>query len=481
MTYIAMTSASRPAATVEATREAIDAALRARGGAFAEYSCRQVSWDDAHRGNVSGALSVWGANITDTYLRAKDGSALYTVRPNNWNEKLGVVAADDVALLVGNCDPDGRETQLRNVTVREFLLQPANTGARYAGITDPGLSLFDPALDDKVSLRFQTVFLPVESAGDDTATRQTVQFSTEAYNYNTHSDDDPRNMILLATTQGLAVQADGRGAKKLLHHGHGPDRRICEYWLEAERSDHGVGGEQQETTEEREDALQRGKASSEVLGIKAMGKRFNTLMTIQIPLKQVKVPEPGRPGSIIPGLSLPVVYPLLNMAAASPALADNPDLIYKPASVFLCRAGVQDPKIENMSSGTSNAARVSKGEVYGHHEPLTIKHPVRNKDEHVTVTIVCYNVVAGGVPSKDDVIATVEDMEALYDACGESGRLADDAFDFMKSELTVADAVDVAVKTLCEGPGAAASHKVKEIDEQNATEPTSKASETRNE
>lgn len=55
----------------------------------------------------------------------------------------------------------------------------------------------------------------------------------------------------------------------------------------------------------------------------------------------------------------------------------------------------------------------------------------------MTVTCVLYNTVVGGVPNEDDVLAAVTDMEKLYAACTESGRLADAAFDFTKADLTV--------------------------------------------
>ena len=45
-------------------------------------------------------------------------------------------------------------------------------------------------------------------------------------------------------------------------------------------------GEQRETDQERQEALARGKATSSVIGIRAMGRRFNVLMTIQVPLQQ---------------------------------------------------------------------------------------------------------------------------------------------------------------------------------------------------
>jgi hypothetical protein len=454
-----MAMSSGSAATVSDTRAAIDEALRARGGAFQEYSCREVSWDDVARSTAFGDLSVWGSNITDTYLRGKDGAALFTVRPNNWNEKLGVVAADEVALLVGNCDRPGDigdrngTQQLRNVTLQDFLRAPADTAARYAGITDSDISLYDPDLDSKVSIRFQTVFLPVDATTRATtndeqnvAGRQIFQFATEAYNYSAHSDEDPRNLILLATTQGLAVQADGRGAKKLLHHGYGPDNRIYEYWLEAERSDHKVGGQQHETDGERADALKRGKATSEILGIKAMGTRFNTLMTVQVPMKQARPPNIGMPFSSLFNLG-PQSNHLPGSLSTFGAVGGNSNLVYAPSNIFLCRSSAVQPEAAKPVVGTSNAARVSRGEIYGPHTALAVHRPVRNKGEHVTVTVVFYNMVAGGVPSEDDVIVAVSDMESLYDACNESGKLADAAFDFMKSELTVADMLNIAQKS----------------------------------
>jgi ubiquitin C len=92
--------------------------------------------------------------------------------------------------------------------------------------------------------------------------------------------------VLLCTTQGFALQQDGAGAKQLFHHAVDEENVVHRYWLEAERSDHGVGGAQRESVQERESALRRGKATSSVIGIKAMGTRFNTLMTVQIPLRQ---------------------------------------------------------------------------------------------------------------------------------------------------------------------------------------------------
>ena len=53
-----------------------------------------------------------------------------------------------------------------------------------------------------------------------------------------------------------------------------------------------------------------------------------------------------------------------------------------------------------------------------------------------------------GVPSVEDVKAAIDDMEALYTACGWKGHLAEEGADFMKSELTVADVAGIAEKVV---------------------------------
>ena len=64
--------------------------------------------------------------------------------------------------------------------------------------------------------------------------------------------------------------------------------------------------------------------------------------------------------------------------------------------------------------GTANAARVSKGCQYDVWDGLSLKDPKRHPGQHITVTCVIYNTIAGGVPTDADVMAAVEDMERLY-------------------------------------------------------------------
>merc|ERR1719326_1009067 len=97
--------------------------------------------------------------------------------------------------------------------------------------------------------------------------------------------------------------------------------------------------------------------------------------------------------------------------------------------------------------GTANAARVSRGSMVDKLDrTVKISKPMRDPSQHVTVTVVIYNTVAGGVPSAEDVKAAIDDMEQLYASCGWTGRLAANGAAFMKKELTVKDAIDISEK-----------------------------------
>merc|ERR1719502_1819444 len=102
--------------------------------------------------------------------------------------------------------------------------------------------------------------------------------------------------------------------------------------------------------------------------------------------------------------------------------------------------------------GKANAARVSRGSMVDRvDKTVQVRTPTRDASQHVTVTVVIYNTVAGGVPSAEDVKAAVDDMEQLYASCGWKGKLTDEGADFMKKELTVSDTLTIAGK-LAEQP-----------------------------
>jgi len=410
------------ASSVYETCNAINAACKDKGGVYKDYSCKTVSWDDVQRGTVCGTLSCWGGNITDTRLWEKSGTLLYTCRSDNWNEKLGKVDADSVAVVVGNhSQPSrlGEKVALQAVALTDFL-KNAGHYVSYTGVKS-GWNLYHDQLDREVSIRFQTTFLPVEDS--DFAS---LEFCTEAYNYNTQSDNDPRNAVMLCTSQGIAFQQDGAGAKKLFHHSVDHNGTVHQHWLEAERSQHKVGGAQMETEEEAMSAVARGKATASVIGIEAMGTRFNVLMTVQIPLQQK--PGLGRIHKINTGKHGAAKYIVMEGASS---YGGN-------------RCAVREPSRAN--SGKANAARVSRGSEVGQWKGVINTKPKRDPRQHITLTVVIYNTVAGGVPSAQDVQDAIDDMEQLYAACAWNGALAKKEADFMKSELTASETIDITKK-----------------------------------
>merc|ERR1711976_91748 len=126
------------------------------------------------------------------------------------------------------------------------------------------------------------------------------------------------------------------------------------------------------------------------------------------------------------------------------------------------RSSIPEPEKPVLKEGIANAARVSRGSEEDTWSGLTVETPVRNEHEHLTISIVIYFTVAGGVPSEKDVLAAIDDMEMLYNACNAKGRLADEEFDFMKKELPVKDVLDIN-KKITEQP---------KIEEPKIEEPT---------
>jgi huntingtin len=412
-----------------------------------------VSWDDASRGTVGdGELSSWGSNITDTRLKARDGTQLFTVRSDNWDEKLGCVSASEILLSAGQTLDHGLGS-LQTITLREFLRD--GTHGAYAGL-EPGCDLSSDTLDACVSIRFQTTFLPIPSSsgGDEQSQdgesgseieprRDRLEIAPEAYNYNMHDVDDPRNLILLCTSQGVAVQQDGVGAQRLFHHAVDPiDGSIHRHWLEAERTEYRVGGAQAESEQERARALARGKASLSLIGIRAMGARCNALMTIQVPLKQQQSRKSRQEQLLIS---------VLDKCGKADELSYDEFGIPDDEPVYRSLGGpsVLPWALPDSRQGSSSAARVSRGSRHDTWRGLTVSHPERDAREHITATVVLYNTVAGGVPTRADVDAAIDDLEKLYAACGASGkRSSEPSLGFSNKPLTFDDMLDCIMKSV---------------------------------
>jgi hypothetical protein len=278
-----------------------------------DMGCEPVSWEDEKRATIGLALSSFGTNIADVRIWERNRMPLYTVRSQNWNERLGLVKLSDVSVVTGNHVPGGSSPEL--TTVDTLLSQ--SKYYEYTGI-DRATNL---GLGDKeklATIRFQTVFLPMidifknetmsdisdKNVSDKNVSdkKDTIEFCTEVYSYNTTSDDDPRNVLLLCTPQGTSFQQDGVGAVSLFEHCVDKQDKIHRYWLEAEQSSFQVGGAQQaiddpmideKTKSEELAAAQRGKSTAVRIGTRAMGTRFNVQMLIQVPLEQRQLQHRG--------------------------------------------------------------------------------------------------------------------------------------------------------------------------------------------
>jgi hypothetical protein len=385
------------------------------------YSLKIISWNDVSRyTSVGGGLSSVGSNITDVKLVGKNGQSFFTIRTDNWNEKVGTVSAQDVAVIIET------ENGLTPITLKKYL-------------QDNGLS---SGLDDKVSIRFQTTFLPIED--DD---HGVVEFCTDSYSYNTPDPSDPKNLLLLCTTQGLTLHTNKDSHQKLFLHSKDSNGKLINRWLEAEETDYKVGAEQIETDKQVEENMKRGKASSGVIGTKAMGQRFNALLTVQIPLKQKERPVYRGFGSQKEGCSkggyASKSYGTTDDDDDPEGCSDSDDIpmsnlgmkktkgikSVEKTNFFESKNTRGSKKLVSASrslSSLSSAARVSKGSVASETAVKVDTSAIqRSESEHITITVILYHVVKGGIPALEDVIAAVSELDQLYSSCVWSGNLKD--------------------------------------------------------
>ncbi len=343
------------------------------------------------------------------------------MRSQNFDERIGRVRASQVAVVV----PDGApgSGNLHPISLQEYLMNVSQY-ASYAGVPE-GTSLHSPDRDAMVGIRFQSVFLPVGEDG-------TVEMYNQSYNYQTHDDEDPCNVILLCTTQGTFLQQDGAGTVPQYLHKPDTSGGACEYectYLEAMTTRHGVSMQQVDTAAEAAAAAAAGKATSGVIGVRAMGKGFNRLMTVQVPLKQATIAAYAMYGicgaSASYGCVLDEDDESADEAEAGCLPSDDFFSAPMPASSSRGASGGAAPAVRKVAA---KAARVSHGSRACDMQPPKSKNWKRDEDSSMTITVQFYFVVpAGSVPSDEDVQAAIDMCEAGYAGCEESGKLMDEA------------------------------------------------------
>lgn len=241
-----------------------------------DYSCYYVSWND----NVRHEQSCYGSNITDSTIKGKGDKSFLCIRSNNFNERIGKVRAKDVNLIIQDSAYTRESGYFKNISLSEYL----ENFYKYSSYIFPNtcpISLYNEQKDEiDVSIRFQAVFIPLIDG------KRTIY--TASYNYQTISDNDPKNIILLSTSQGTFVNHDKKGVQSLFLHNKDKFQEWSNYYMEVEETKFDVCKEQVETLDERKLAIESGKSTSQLIGLRSMGEGFNRLMTIQIPLEQIK-------------------------------------------------------------------------------------------------------------------------------------------------------------------------------------------------
>lgn len=398
---------------------------------YNHYLCQRISWNDNSRFYNSSGLSCYGSNITDTCIVSKSGTKLYTIRPSNWNEKIGVLKSDRIALVVEDDDTD--KPKLKNITLKT-LLQNSSKYGKYINLKTKDLS---SDLDDKVSVRFQTAFYPLKKGED-----ENIEFCASSYNYQTQSNDSPKNLLILCSSQGIAISANKKGYSNLFHHKVRKESKtsVGEHWLQMNKTRFKVGQQQNENFMDKLDNQNKNRASSQHIGTKAMGKRCNSIMTIQVPLVNMKDFQSSTP---TPPNLFGFSQQKFNQTAtnncgfsgfgkAPPPVPSWSTMVGATSQSFgFSGFGGAPPPPPPPPPGQSSVGRISIGTpnnstaVKFNDSSILIRHP----NQHITVTIVIYYAVQGGNPSENDIWKACEDLDMLYDKCEETGDLS--KIDFM--------------------------------------------------
>mmetsp|Transcript_85727 Transcript_85727/g.136110 ORF Transcript_85727/g.136110 Transcript_85727/m.136110 type:complete len:688 (+) Transcript_85727:80-2143(+) len=437
------------------------------------YKALFVSWNDNQRQQGS----CWGGNITDARLKGRDGEDFLVVRSQNFNERIGRVRAADVALLVGE------GTSLEPITLEQYLADFWKHGS-YAG-SIPGNTSLLSGRDKSVGMRFQAVFLPVDKG--QLFGKGVKEFYPDTYNYQTRSWEEPKNLILLCTSQGTFVQQDGPGSVPQFLHQRDALGQWRKKYLEAMMTHHGVSMGQTETEAEREAALKQGKAVSTVIGTRAMGTGFNRLMTIQVPMKQQTVrPRISSPfigltggipcgttsntekptGSFFPcGGGFPKAVPMCAFGAAQPQAAAAMPMaaagfgapggaaVGSAACDLFDGLGTAKAAATGLFGGyghertsAAHAARVSIGSDAGAMDTLRMTSFERDSECSVTITVQFYFVVEQGCAiAEADIKRAIDVCEEAYKGCSWDGNLMDVSMSsaFAKKDMSWEDALKI--------------------------------------
>ena len=201
--------------------------------------------------------------------------------------------------------------------------------------------------------------------------------------------------MLLATTQGTAVQTDDGGRVAQYLHKPLPNAGAEQAYIELSGTRHGIVRTQEGTNDEAAAAKAAGRAASAPLGTAEMGKGFNRLATVQLPLGK-RLPPPGR------------VY-------GDEDLQEEEEEDVGGAGAYWSSDDEWDTPAPAPAAAVS-AGRVSYGDVVGP-VPSLRDGIARAARERATITVQYFYVVPHGrAPTADEVRQAVGVIQEAYAA-----------------------------------------------------------------
>lgn len=363
---------------MNASLRSIDAADR--------YFAGETAWNDGSRGvTVVGGtptLSAWGSNITDCRIVTEEGGTCQYIKPHNMDETLGVMHAKDILMV----DKDGENLSVQDV------LDDVESKCKYMGYRSIKVNA---DANQRVVVRFQTSWVPIKK--DTHATKIVPQH----YSYQTQSDSDPCNFLILGTPQGIFAHNDVPGPNNLFAHRTSETGRVTKHWFEAEANkDCLVGHAARDADDVPDGAPASKKARAVDMGIRGMGPRTNCFVTVAIPNAQT---HPAHDEEEDDGDEVMVVYRSMGP-------------VFRTARLF---------------TGVSHAARVSvASESVGTCDAKAIDI-VRLSDKPIVVTVLTYNTIEvpddyEGDPtvlnvSTKDIALGVADLDRQYELVKKNG------------------------------------------------------------
>lgn len=362
------------------------------------YKALYVSWND----NSRYVNSCFGKNITDCTITDENNEKYLCIRPDNFNERIGSVKAKDVHLIMGTSQTG------RIGTLDEYLKDFYQYSKYRFPNIEPSTSLMGDE-DQEISIRFQALFIP-----------EGRNLCTTSFNYQTYSDTDPKNIIILCTSQGTFVNKDKRGTQK--QYIHRPGDHVTSRWnnhyMELTSSRFGVCQSQVETLDERQEAIQNNLASSALIGLKSMGEGFNRLMTIQVPIVQTN-PKPrftSDPGDFF-------TLECCALQSQSAKIMHTPG---KPKSAPFRGTTSNGIQLQKCLSRLTPAksAKVSYGKIQGPLETENSDSLTRDTTEPITITVQYYFTYTDDV-DENDIRAAIDICENSLSGCNWNGKLMD--------------------------------------------------------